>query len=323
MKKIAISRLPLMGSAAIAACFLSSSTTSLGHPADDNEAVNAPYERPDLPFPPGIDPVSVCGPTDELQDVELYDGSLGVTRQFVKDREPSVVQLRWIDEAEMRRRYPDHILGNVASERWCTGTLIGPTTVLTAGHCFDVGRGQAQWYTPFKRNADGSASYLPPAELAKLQTVIFNYQVSSQNRLPRPGQPFPIKQLVEYRLGGLDFAIVELERNGTNQLPSALGYQPARVSARTVRPPKGELLAIIQHPQGDPKKIEAGALDAFAGSNIFYGDIDTHGGSSGSAILDPNGEILGVHTNGGCHTAGGLNKGFDIQAIRAASNVIP
>ena len=313
-------RAPLRLAAGLGALLVGSSAFP-GESSAPEAPATVPFERPDLPFPPGVDPVSVCGPTDELQDVELYDGSLGVTRAYVQNYESRAVQFRWVDEAEMRRRLPDHVLGNVAGERWCTGTLIGPSTVLTAGHCFDVNRGEVGWFTPSKVDASGTATHLPPSELAKLQTVIFNYQVNGQTKLTRPGQSFPVKQLIEHRKGGLDYAIVELGPNAANQMPAALGYQPAALAASLAA--TGKPIAIIQHPQGDPKKIEAGMVLSYQGAEIFYGDIDTYGGSSGSGILDQNGNVLGVHTNGGCHAAGGANKGFQIQAIKAASDVLP
>jgi V8-like Glu-specific endopeptidase len=162
---------------------------------------------------------------------------------------------------------------------------------------------------------------VPPSELAKLQTVIFNYQVNGQTKLTRSGQSFPIKKLIEYRKGGLDYAIVELGPNASNQMPAELGYQPAALAS--VLAAKNKRIAIIQHPQGDPKKIEAGIVESYSGPAIYYGDIDTYGGSSGSGVLDENGDIIGVHTNGGCHAAGGANKGFQINAIKTASDVLP
>lgn len=311
----------LIRSAAGLGILLLGSSAAVAHSRAAEAPTKAPFERPDLPFPPGVDPQTVCGPTDDLQDVELYDGSLGVTQGYVKKYEPRVVQFRWIDEAEMRRRLPDYILGNVAGERWCTGTLIGPTTVLTAGHCFDVESGEVGWFTPYKLDAARTAVHLPPSELAKLQAVIFNYQVNGQTKLTRPGEPFPIKQLLEHRKGGLDYAIVEIGANAANQTPALLGYQPAALAASL--PAKGSEIAIIQHPQGDPKKIEAGVVQSYQGGEIYYGDVDTYGGSSGSGILDQNGNLIGVHTNGGCHALGGANKGYQIQAIKAASDVLP
>ena len=68
--------------------------------------------------------------------------------------------------------------------------------------------------------------------------------------------------------------------------------------------------------------IEAGTVSSFSGNTIRYGNIDTLGGSSGSGILDTQGRIVGVHTNGGCTSTGGLNFGQRIARIRAVSSVL-
>ena len=66
-----------------------------------------------------------------------------------------------------------------------------------------------------------------------------------------------------------------------------------------------DMLCVIGHPAGVPKRIEAGPLTALAGNQIRYNDIDTLGGNSGSAIWQsPSGNIVGVHTNGGCNASG-------------------
>lgn len=60
------------------------------------------------------------------------------------------------------------------------------------------------------------------------------------------------------------------------------------------------MIAIFQHPAGAPKKIEAGTVGDVAGATVYYKDVDTLGGSSGSGIRDKNGILIGVHTSGGC-----------------------
>lgn len=60
-----------------------------------------------------------CGPTWDAQDVELYDGSLGVSQTWVSVREPQV----------------GYLVG-----KGCSGTLISSDLFLSAGHCdYEVG----------------------------------------------------------------------------------------------------------------------------------------------------------------------------------------
>lgn len=85
------------------------------------------------------------------------------------------------------------------------------------------------------------------------------------------------------------------------------------------------MLCIIQHPEGKPKKVEAGPLTAFKEEKIGYNDIDTLGGSSGAAIIQfPTGKIVGVHTNGGCSSTNdkSYNYGVRITSLLRVSSIL-
>jgi len=271
--------------------------------------------RPALPFPDRIQPVTVCGDKDESQHVEMYKGELGVTKKYVQTHEPSTVQLQWLDAAAMAKKLPGYSYGNVPAVRWCSGTLISDTQVLTAGHCFDVQRDQNSWISPFKL-VGGKSEFLSPEQLATLLVINFRYQVNGDTGAVRQADVYPIVRLVEHRLGGLDYAIIEVGKNAQGQLPS-VKYLPAPVLTRP--PLDGELIAVLQHPQGDPKKVEAGHVKASAEWAVYYDDVDTWGGSSGSGVRDSAGAVIGVHTNGGCEAIGGANKGVTTAAISAVS----
>ena len=95
----------------------------------------------------------------------------------------------------------------------------------------------------------------------------------------RPEQSFPILELIEYRLGGLDMAVCRIGGNpGATFGRSAVSVTDAAV---------GDMICIIGHPAGMRKRIEAGPTTEISGNLIRYDDIDTLGGNSGSGILAP------------------------------------
>jgi V8-like Glu-specific endopeptidase len=246
---------------------------------------------------------SMCGATDDSQPVEQYDGSLGVPVAFVNTHQRAVGQVQWNDNLAAIYTNP----GTVSGARWGTGTLISNDLFLTAGHLFDQTGGG--WERP---RQNGTTNIIPPSEIATNMHVNFNYQVDATGN-PRPVQTFAITELIEYRLGGLDFAVCRLAGN-----PGTV-FGQATVS--TADAAIGDMLCIMGHPLGVPKRIEAGPTTDLTGTQITYNDIDTMGGNSGSGILRAtNGRIVGVHTNGGCNTAGtGANFGMRITSILTQS----
>lgn len=249
---------------------------------------------------------SICGAIDDSQPVEQYNGALGVTKAFVDAHQSAVGQIQWNSNLSGIYTNP----GNVSGARWCSGTLITNDLFLTAGHCFDQSGGG--WQRP---RVNGTSNVIPSTEIATNMHVNFNYQVDPQGNL-RQEQSFPIIALLEYRLGGLDFAIVRLGGN-----PGAT-YGTTAVS--TTDATAGQMLCIMGHPEGVPKRIEAGPALAPSGNRVRYDDIDTLGGNSGSGVLRASdGRIIGVHTNGGCTpqspSDSNANFGMRIAAVIAAS----
>jgi V8-like Glu-specific endopeptidase len=226
---------------------------------------------------------SICGAVDDSQAIEQYDGTLGVTAAFTAQHQSAVGQIQWNDDLATIYTNP----GNVNDVRWCSGTMISNDLFLTAGHCFDQTGGG--WERPRINNTN---NIIPSTEIATRMHVNFNYQDDPAGN-PRPVTSVAIVALVEYRLGGLDFAIVRLAGN-----PGAVWGQ-AQIS--TTDAAAGDMLCIMGHPNGVPKRVEAGPALAPSGSKIRYDDIDTLGGNSGSGVLRASdGRLVGVHTNGGC-----------------------
>lgn len=245
---------------------------------------------------------SQCGATDDSQPVEQYDGTLGVTQAFVANHQSAVAQVQWNDDLATRYDQP----GNVSGVRWGSGTMIGPDLFLTCGHLFDqTGNG---WTRP---KVDGSSATISPQEIATNMHLNFNFQVGPTGT-PRTEVRFPITELLEYRLGGVDMAVC--------RVGGSPGSTFGVTAVATADVAVGAMLAIIGHPAGLPKRVEAGPATELQPGRLLYDDIDTLGGNSGSGVLGPAGTIVGVHTNGGCNTFGtGSNFGVPIMTIRGVS----
>ena len=258
---------------------------------------------------------SICGLLDNSQEVEKYDGTSGPSKAFVSAHEPAVAQIQWLTNVASRIG-PGAEPGNIEGQRWCSGTLISAKRFLTAGHCFDASDDAEGWITP-KLNAKS----LSPARLAPLMQVVFNYQVDVASGVIRTGIAYPIVRLVEHRLGKLDYAIVELGAN-TNGDPPSKTFLPTPVAKSKSALDAAKLLTVIQHPNGNPKRVAAGVGIGVNLPTVTYSDIDTLGGSSGSGVLDQDGKVIAVHTNGGCYENGGSNSGVTLFSISKVSAVL-
>lgn len=175
------------------------------------------------------------------------------------------------------------------SRKFCTGALISPNLFLTANHCQTTSNLVGQY-------------------------VAFNYERAAGSTTLLTQSHYRIDAVVEAGLGA-DFAILRLAGS-----PGA-AWGVATVAA--VDPPVGAAITIMGHAKGGPKKIEAGTVLGYSAKTMQYNDVDTLGGQSGAPILDSSGQIVGVHTNGGCRTTGGgYNYGQRISAVRAGSAIL-
>jgi V8-like Glu-specific endopeptidase len=174
------------------------------------------------------------------------------------------------------------------SGKFCSGSLISANTFLTAGHCVDTGT---------------------VGEL-----VSFNFERAANSTAVLTQTHVQITAVLEDERGGVDYAIVQLAGTPGN----TFGIAPVAAADPAI----GAALTIIGYPSGQPKQIEAGSRSSISGDFLRYNNIDTLGGNSGSGILNSAGQIVGVHTLGGCTTTGGFNSGPRISWIRAVSNIL-
>lgn len=256
---------------------------------------------------------SICMEEDDSKQVEQYTGNLGVSQQLVVQLQSSVGQIQWRYDFGTQFTGPNSSEGNVKGAPWCTGTLIGKDTFITAGHCFSQNR-----RVPVK-NGNVISSF----EMAKLMRVNFNYQYSGTSNILRSDTvDYPVLELLEMgNDSGVDYAIIKLRRDNMGKLPGErFGIIPVSSLPAAVQ----EMLVVIQHPDGDPKVVEAGPVSSLTTGWINYNDIDTRAGSSGSALISAvTGKIVGVHTDGGCDKRhDGHNHGVPVGAMLPFSPIL-
>ena len=175
------------------------------------------------------------------------------------------------------------------SDKFCSGTLIGVDLFLTASHCLDA-------------HSIG-------------QYIAFNYERAPNSRALLKQDFYKIVEKVEdgaqFRL---DYAILRLQ----GQPGMKYGWTGLDING----PATGDLITIIQHPRGLPKQVEVGKVSTATLRRVYYGDLDTEGGSSGSGVLSAEGKVIGVHTNGGCYRSGGNNYGTNLKVAAQNSSLL-
>jgi subtilisin-like proprotein convertase family protein len=155
---------------------------------------------------------------------------------------------------------------------FCSGSLVGPNLILTAGHCIkDV------------------------ADCADVRFV-FGYAVKQAGKYPLNtpnSEVYSCKRIVSRKLEatGVDYALIETDRPVVGH--EVLKLQRSRVAA------VGDALTVIGHPSGLPTKVASGGkVRKVVGSHLVT-NLDTYGGNSGSGVFNSEtGEIVGILVRG-------------------------
>lgn len=155
---------------------------------------------------------------------------------------------------------PDEPFYEQVNGAFCSGSLIAPDVIMTAGHC--IRSESACQGTKF----------------------VFGFAVKSKGVNPTsvpPGEVYGCKKLIASEVvgTGADYALVKLDRPVTNHRPLKFN--------RAGDPANGTPVLVIGHPAGLPVKIAGGSKvrDASPGG-YFVANLDTYGGNSGSAVFN-------------------------------------
>ena len=152
----------------------------------------------------------------------------------------------------------------------CSGFLIGPDLLVTAGHCM-AGEGPCRHYSwVFDFNKDEA----------------FDTKIESSN-------VYNCKKVINHKLEAKkDYALIKLDREVEGR--KNLKFR------KKGGPSVGDELVVIGHPSGLPTKIADGAKVVKSDNKDFFvSDLDTFGGNSGSAVFNAkNGLIEGILVRG-------------------------
>ena len=173
------------------------------------------------------------------------------------------------------------VMGSYDQESWCcSGVVVGNNLLLTNWHCGG------------KPNATHLKAYWGPR--ACQDTIVdLSWDGDKVSREFRCAE-------VLCRNRDLDFALLRIAPLGTDRVA-----KPART--RLSPPTDGEPLTVIHHPECRPKQITDGC--AIVSANYrgwmdeseaadFSHRCDTEGGSSGGAVFDGSGQLIGLHHTG-------------------------
>lgn len=152
---------------------------------------------------------------------------------------------------------------------FCSGFLIAKDVIATAGHCVDK--------TPVTQMA-----------------FVFGFRMDSENEQVHqidPSRVFTGKSVIATRLNRapMDFALVRL----TRPVPGDIA-RPLPINFSTVK--LGERIGVIGYPAGLPVKAAYGENTRVfnASRNVFFSNLDTFGGNSGSPVFNDAGEVVGI-----------------------------
>lgn len=155
----------------------------------------------------------------------------------------------------------------------CSGFLVGPDTIVTAGHCY--------------------AAFDHPANVCKNFAWVFDYNMKSASHNPNKNisveNIYNCKSVVSVKYDSFyDFAIIKLDRKVKGREPLKF-RSSGKISEKTS-------LVVIGHPTGLPTKIAGdGKVTNNSEYTRFSTTLDTFHGNSGSAVFDSKtGQVEGI-----------------------------
>lgn len=154
----------------------------------------------------------------------------------------------------------------------CTGFLVAPDKLITAGHCIrnESDCEEAQWVFDYKLKTE---------------------KEDSVGSLPQ-NSVYSCKRVVKSSLGIFikkDWSLIELDRKVMGRTPLKLNTQ---------KPSKNDKVFTIGTPSGLPLKVATGSVRSVKIGNYFRTTLDTFAGNSGSPVFNASNEVIGILVRG-------------------------
>lgn len=203
----------------------------------------------------------------------LADSTVALVQAGAVKSEGAVSRLRTSHYGTGNGLCKDEPFYDQVTAAFCSGSLIAPDILMTAGHC------------------------ITSESSCQNTKFVFGFAVTEKDKMPTSvptSEVYGCGKLLgrEQVNNGADWALIKLDRPVT-------GHTPLKLNLTGVIANKTPIV-VIGHPAGLPTKIAGGAEVRDASRNgYFTANLDTYGGNSGSAVFNARtGLIEGILVRG-------------------------
>lgn len=236
---------------------------------------------------------------------------------------PGGVKLKTVNFGDRMKLCPAEKFREQPIGAFCSGSLVGPDLVMTAGHCVTTEEECKNTKLVFgyaiKTEGAAAVTAMPSSEVYTCSKIVTRFLGGE------PGSVNPAGQTL-----GPDYALIQLDRKVTGHKPLAINRGTALKA--------GDAVFVIGHPVGLPLKIADGArVRDFSKTGYFTADLDTFGGNSGSPVFNARTNLIeGILVRGdtdfvkspaGCTTMATYSqtggRGEDVTKVSSLASFIP
>lgn len=166
-----------------------------------------------------------------------------------------------------RNLCPEVRFNEQPSVSYCSGTLIAPNKVLTAGHCVESGCDDIRFVFGWNK---------------------YNPKIASSKNVYKCRTILMLKTAYE-DLNDPDVAVIELDRKVVGRRPIDISFEPLKV---------GEDVFVAGYPSGLPLKFSTAKIRKLESSNYMRANSDTFSGDSGAPVFSKDGKLKGILIGG-------------------------